>query len=366
MDGKGVKLSVIIPFKERGNSSIERLYWAVNCFFDFSKIEIIIFDVGANSIGYQLNFGFRRSIKYYHHPVDGTFSPGLIRNFAAKKATGDFLFFFDADLVALPGFIKMVKARALELKFIGETAFDMFPCLYLSKKATRAAYQHGFATQNDYLRSFLQGDLATIEGISVSGSCLLVNRTWFNLIGGFCEEYIGHGCEDFDLIHRLSAYYQITQLPEDYIENIKTPFPAEYQGFRKYFCYYSLPHLFEGDFLLHQWHHRPLSKTYHKRYSINAKILADRMSSPLPDITIPGTGQVSKAFSLKGEITDYNDWLMRLLQKHSLSRNDCIGLFEYKGGTSPNQRSIFRKARKLLINPKGFFKDIKFFKSRVQ
>lgn len=95
------KFSIIIPFRKRpdDSDSITRLDTAIACFATIQAIEVVVLDTGQHSIWPQLVNGRQKNLCYFHQPDSGVFSPGRVRNWAVEKATGQYIFLFDADLL---------------------------------------------------------------------------------------------------------------------------------------------------------------------------------------------------------------------------------------------------------------------------
>lgn len=279
---------------------------------------------------------------------NSTYAPGLARNFAVNYSDSHYIFFMDSDLICSPQLSSELIVRCHELKTHRSHAFEMYPCLYLTKEETER-FDGDF---QGCLESFLRGENHRVEGIALASSCLLINREWFLQLGGFDEQFVGHGGEDLELIDRLTRHYPIGPRPDDYALNIKAQHPGDYQGFRRYFSYYALPHLFAGRFLVHQWHPRPLTHPYHKRRAGNDALLEQMLANPGPL-----KGPVIPCNDLNGELPDFREWMIRLQEEAGYPVREYPGLLRWKDGVTV-KRTLWRKMRKLYLNPKAFFKDM--------
>ncbi|NUE60709.1 glycosyl transferase (plasmid) [Citrobacter freundii] len=272
----------------------------------------------------------------------------MARDHAIKCSTTKALFLMDADLLCPPELVEQLSERSQICCHYGLTAFEMYPCLYLTKEETER-FDGDF---QGCLESFLRGENHRVEGIALASSCLLINREWFLQLGGFDEQFVGHGGEDLELIDRLTRHYPIGPRPDDYALNIKAQHPGDYQGFRRYFSYYALPHLFAGRFLVHQWHPRPLTHPYHKRRAGNDALLEQMLANPGPL-----KGPVIPCNDLNGELPDFREWMIRLQEEAGYPVREYPGLLRWKDGVTV-KRPLWRKMRKLYLNPKAFFKDM--------
>ncbi|WP_338590433.1 glycosyltransferase [Shewanella khirikhana] len=290
------------------------------------------------------------NLKCLHSDKPAIYSAGQARNEAVAEARGDYLFFVDADLMLHPQLAQTLCERAEALALQGVQAFEMYPCIYLSQKVAVAEYDNG-ALFIEALQGLMKGHYSKAEGIALASSCLLVNRQWFNTLGGFDARFVGHGGEDLDLVHRLCLHFSAGERPDDYAQNLKSQFVGDARGFRRYALCYALPHLFEGRFLLHRWHPRPLSRTYHRQSAPNDIRLAARL------------GESEQFEVLKAQVDmpadwqqGFRDWLADLQQQKGWPVDEFPGLFALaKGENIP--RPVRNKLRKLLINPRLFFID---------
>ncbi len=368
-------LSVIIPFRERSGdpNSVERLNQAIACFADQPYMEVVVLDTGRQSVCFKLANRQQKNLRYFHEVQPGVFSPGQVRNGAVARATGDYVFLFDGDLLISREMVDQLSGFVRELISEGVQAFRMFPCFYLSQQYS-ARFAAAFvkpALQSilyrDVLESYLRGEVRKVDGIALASSCLLINREWFLAIGGFRQAFAGHGCEDFDLIHRLAAFYPIGQRPDDYFKDTKSQFPADYRGFRRYYSFYAVPSLFRGAFLLHQWHPRPLTRLYHRKRKVNearfAEILREpvlALPKPLPGYSTGGRVShllTSGVVSSEHKLADFYQWLRVQQEQAGYPVSQYPGFFRYQAGVKKASGSPWRKCRKLLLNPRAFFRD---------
>lgn len=276
------------------------------------------------------------------------YSPGQARNSAIIYASTKMIFFMDADLICSQILHEQLILQIEECDGMALNTFKMYPCLYLTKEETER-FDGDF---QGCLESFLRGENHRVEGIALASSCLLMNREWFLQLGGFDEHFIGHGGEDLELIDRLTRHYPIGPRPDDYALNIKAQHPGDYQGFRRYFSYYALPHLFAGRFLVHQWHPRPLTHPYHRRRATNDALLEQMLANPKPL-----SGPVVPCNDFGGELPPFREWMAQLQEEAGYPVSEYPGLFRYRDGVT-TKRPLWRKARKLYLNPRQFWRDM--------
>lgn len=306
------------------------------------------------------------NLRVVHSPkiAHQAYSPGQARNRAIACAKGEYLFLMDADLQCAPPLLHALVARSQRLATRGPQAFEMFPCLYLTEQETK----RGDIVFEDYVAAYLSGRIDRIENIALASSCLLVQRAWFHTLGGFDADFIGHGGEDLALIHQLCLHYPMMDLPDDYTDNIKAKHPADYQGCRRYYALYALQHLFNGDFLLHRWHPRPLTHAYHQRRASNDSLLVEKLCQQRPRALIAGGSEntalqqrcgVSRQLSADINL-QFVPWLTGLQEAFGYSVTEFPGLFALHPSVVI-KRPWWRKIRKLYVNPARFFKDSRLY-----
>lgn len=346
------RLSIITPFHVqlvgRGRAeAIKRITKSLSVICNITKSQAII---PTNQPGLLPEVS--NSYILHHHPAYNIYAPGRARNNAVLKSRSEFIFFVDADLICSPVLVNSLNEPYLVNNPEQKTVFEMYPCLYLTKEETER-FDGDF---QGCLESFLRGENHRVEGIALASSCLLMNREWFLQLGGFDERFVGHGGEDLELIDRLTRHYPIGPRPDDYALNIKAQHPGDYQGFRRYFSYYALPHLFAGRFLVHQWHPRPLTHPYHRRRAGNDAMLEQMLSRSEAERG-PLKGPVVPCNDLNGELPDFREWMIRLQEEAGYPVSDYPGLLRWQDGITL-KRPLWRKVRKLYLNPRAFFRDM--------
>ncbi len=346
-------LSVITPFhfQQSGRGSLDcalkRLEACLQSLFIAGDLDILIPTNQHHLLTGRLDARILEDSQPF--PI---YSPGLARSHCIEHSTARMLFIMDADLICSPQLAKQLPIRSQQCAHEGQAAFEMYPCLYLTKEETER-FDGDF---QGCLESFLRGENHRVEGVALASSCLLMNREWFLQLGGFDEQFVGHGGEDLELIDRLTRHYPIGPRPDDYALNIKAQHPGDYQGFRRYFSYYALPHLFAGRFLVHQWHPRPLTHPYHKRRAGNDHLLEQMLARSEAERG-PLKGPVVPCNDLGGELPDFREWMICLQEEAGYPVQEYPGLLRWQDGIKP-KRPLWRKLRKLYLNPRAFFRDM--------
>ncbi len=333
-----MRLSVIIPIKISfaNRFLLERVERLVEQFSIFDEIELVLID-SSEGKGYQKRLqklsNTYENLHYTYLAMEDIYSASKARNHGSKEARGEYLLFYDVDLLVKDDFIENVLSQSLELE---DDAFTIYPCLYLSESKTKAI--EGKSLDNQLFEStkirYLEGFNDEVLYLAVNTSTILVSKAHFFKIGAYNEVYKGHGYEDFELIHRLYLAYPLVSREEDYAMDFKTPFPMHYKGFRQYFAYYALPNFFKGDYTLHLWHPRPLTKKYYRHREVNLEYFIQHLQESL---------------SLKIEkqtLFSYMEFVQNLLKEYGFGDKKYCGLSELNE-VAKNQKPPFNLKRKL-------------------
>ncbi|MFQ1995833.1 galactosyltransferase-related protein [Aeromonas sp. 604534] len=355
MELRDLDISIITPFYVQGKGNVNgKLISALDrlkkCIFHLPNSPSVNIISITNKITILSNL--KNIMALEEQQRFAVYSPGQARNNAISYTSAKMIFIVDADLICSPTLREQLQDQSEACFLLGPHAFDMYPCLYLTKEETER-FDGDF---QGCLESFLRGENHRVEGIALASSCLLMNREWFLQLGGFDEQFVGHGGEDLELIDRLTRHYPIGPRPDDYALNIKAQHPGDYQGFRRYFSYYALPHLFAGRFLVHQWHPRPLTHPYHKRRANNDQLLEQMLARSEAERG-PLKGPVVPCNDLGGELPDFREWMIRLQEEAGYPVSEYPGLLRWQEGVQ-RKRPLWRKLRKLYLNPRAFFRDM--------
>lgn len=367
-------LSVVLPLRCTSQNAylLERLAWNLEFFAPHPEVECVVVD-SASSGRYRERIRAlcdRPRCRLVEDPApQHPFAPGLVRNAGALAARGSHLFFYDVDLCAGPELVAGVLAwidRQQE-----ERDFAILPCLYLTRAGTDAVGFRGAPVDLEpFLWSLLKGENHLVAHLAVSTSTIVVTRRHFLHAGGNRPEYRGHGCEDLDLLHRLTSYRPLGKRPDDYYVDHKTRFPGDYRGFRAYWARYALPNLFEGLYTAHLWHPRPLERPYHRRRRKNELLMAEllrrhdageRTTPLLDERELDALSPLPHPWSEETDerAEELGDFIRDLMRAHGLDPETHPGLFRWKEGVSQPRGTLFTKARKLLLSPRRFFADSK-------
>lgn len=353
---KGIQklISFITPvFYQNKNSFIyKRAIELIAKFQNHPKIELIIPDSSKTP---QLQ-AQAQNIKIIHtKQKQQHFSLSQARNQAACHATKKYLLFFDVDMGYADKFETLLFKEIESQLDTGQLHFFQIPFLYLTQKGT-------YIFENTHClklfkESFLKGELNLVESISITNPSIVISKQYFEKIGGFDEDFYGHGCEDYMLLHKLAAYNPHSKRNSNYYTDFKARFIKDYSGFREYFAPYALPYFFKDLILLHRWHPRPFYNRFYSRRVQNESLLQSK-------IRLFDQAHKGKIWLSDIPAMNLSEYVTNLMLAHHYNLKEYPGFFSYAKGINLPKKSINNKIRKLFTRPKDFFKDIKFLKNK--
>jgi len=344
---KNIKLSIIIPIKVsfQNRFLLKRLSNLVEFFSKYNSIELVVVD-SSPSKRYSKLIYLNSNIEYYYLDMNDIYSASKARNYGSQKANGEYILFFDVDLIVKDNFIDNIFRDIEKLKQKAKEAFEIYPCLYLSELQTKAIENKLIDSQifKDIKLRYLEGFNDEVLYLAVNTSTILVSKEHFFNIGAYNEVYKGHGYEDFELIHRLYLSYPIIKRGEDYIMDFKTPFPYFYKGFRQYFAYYALPNFFKGNYTVHLWHPRPLTKKYYRHREVNLEYFLKHLEESFDKDMSPKY--------LDSSYSNYSEFIDNLLIRYELNNKKYCGLRDLNpiSKAKKPKSSIKRKIRRRFLN----------------
>ncbi|WP_273213152.1 galactosyltransferase-related protein [Helicobacter rodentium] len=338
-------LSFIIPIFYKNSDSFiyKRALELIEKFKGKESFEVIFADCSKDSLLKSTD----ANIKIIHSPSkEQIFSPAYARNQAVSLATQKYLFFYDVDMDYSSNFESLLLQEIESKLESGKRRFLSLPFLYLTREGTMFFEQtRDSATLQ---RSFLKGENHLVESISANSSAIIIEKKYFESLGGFREDFLGHGGEDFEFLHRLAALSPHSQKPQDYYTDVRHQFLGDAKGFRKYLSFYSLPYFFKGLVLLHRWHSRALTNAFYFRRKPNEQLLLESMRR----FDAQNVGWQSQK-----PMQNLRDFILSLMNQFGYPLEDYPGFFELGKGVKPIKKPLSGKIRKLLTRPKEFFGD---------
>jgi GT2 family glycosyltransferase len=201
-----VNISVIIPV-HNGGDSFRRCLSSLDK-STVSPDEVIVVS-DADTDGSWLvaqEFG----AKVIRMPING--GPAKARNLGASAATGDILYFVDADVVISQNAISQVKKAF-------ENESDLAALIGSYDDEPGAS---NFLSQYKNLFHHYNHQIAREEAFTFWGACGAIRREVFLSLGGFDESYRRPSIEDIELGYRIrQAGYKIKLLKDLQVKHLK-------------------------------------------------------------------------------------------------------------------------------------------------
>lgn len=204
-----------------------------------------------------------------------TFSAAKARNIGGKNIKTDLIFFTDIDFVYDRNIFRTLTdySNKLELNS-AKRRFLTMPIYHIGKETSqRFENIKNFQEKDIYLNTLGYLGQSTrfnqiFEFIAPYSNAFLITKEFFNLSGGYCDIFRGHGSEDFEFLIRLGVLSSNIPLPDslnndEYGPLGKSFFKIQnYSGFRKYLELLTLPAESLGLKAFHIWHEKPKEKGY--------------------------------------------------------------------------------------------------------
>ncbi len=150
----------------------------------FKDYEVIVADAGSKDQTIEI-------AKTYGAKVVAGGMPGPGRNRGAEAATGEFLFFFDSDVVLPTDFLEKALVEMDDL-YIDLATCEFLPLSELTIDKAVFQLSNLIVKMNQNLNP------------RAAGFCIFINRRLFKRIGGFDESVVI--AEDHDLVERASKF----------------------------------------------------------------------------------------------------------------------------------------------------------------
>ena len=201
-----LSFSIVIPVYN-GGKVFERCLKSVAAAVR-SGDEIIVVADGESDGSYRIapQFGARFIL------LETNGGPARARNIGAKSATGDIIFFVDADCTVRPDALSVIESVFTQEPDVSAMigSYDDTP------------YHTTFVSQYKNLLHHYVHQKGSTEASTFWGACGAIKREVFTAVGGFTETYKRASIEDIELGYRLtSANYRIRLVKELQIMHMK-------------------------------------------------------------------------------------------------------------------------------------------------
>lgn len=217
--------------------------------------------------------------RYIFNPAtrEQPFSIGKLRDRGAEEADGPLVLFHDLDFSAPPTFYRQLRGWSSRSGFIGDkNAFACIPVAFLTKRGNQLYQAAPRLLWRGFSRRLLPASNKLVHRVVHGSSAILAHQTRLLELGGHSDCFVGHGAEDFELLHRLSLGYPAGKPPPDY--EVDYGSRQAHRGFRGYFARYAAPLLKQGLLLVHQWHPpRTADERYYAQREKNFRLLQEKL-----------------------------------------------------------------------------------------
>jgi glycosyltransferase involved in cell wall biosynthesis len=185
-------VSVIIPTFERPNLTFE----AVNSVLvqTYKNFEIIVVDDGSSEESFDKLKSLLANTKVTLLRINHSNHPGVVRNFGARNANGEWIAFLDSD--------DIWHREKLEVQIKKAKDFN--------KEAVASIGQLSSQTlQNDFSTNQKVGELTKLQLLKcnwIITSSVILKRDLYELVGGMGESYTVRGAEDYSTWLKVASH----------------------------------------------------------------------------------------------------------------------------------------------------------------
>ncbi|MEW9617690.1 tetratricopeptide repeat protein [Shinella sp. S4-D37] len=196
------------------------------------------------------------------------FSVGHARDIGTQQAETPLILYHDIDFLMSPRSYERVLEET-RLRGMPDNAYTFFalPGAYLTEDFTQRyleLFAEGEAAFADTLLhdGVMRRDRTIFENHTYAISAIVASRYHLLAVGGHDKSFVGHGAEDFELLHRLASYTPRGPKTGNYHLNLRKNSILRYEGFRAYFALYGIDVFQRGLQVAHLWHPRRLDTSY--------------------------------------------------------------------------------------------------------
>lgn len=213
-------------------------------------------------------------VAYQYIDDKGVFSLSTARNACLSYVDTDLMFFTDIDVVQYKSFFGYLAELSTDLELLTAIRRPLFmPVYHVNRKASNEFEELDNNQKNLLLRSLGYLGQGTafkdiFEFVAPYCNVFLIHKDFFDLSGGYCSDFRGHGSEDFEFLVRLGILSSSIPLPDslnkDFFGPLKGSFwgGRDYVGFRRYLEALTVMTENLGLSCFHMWHEKPIGKGY--------------------------------------------------------------------------------------------------------
>lgn len=196
------------------------------------------------------------------------FSVGHARDIGTQHAQTPLILYHDIDFLMSPRSYERVLEET-RLRGMPDNAYTFFalPGAYMTEDFTRRyleLFAGGEAAFADTLLhdGVMRDDRTVYQNHTYAISAIVASRYHLLAIGGHDKSFVGHGAEDFELLHRLASYGPKGPRTGNYYLNTRRNAILRYEGFRAYFALYGIDVFQRGLQMAHLWHPQRQDASY--------------------------------------------------------------------------------------------------------
>ena len=265
----GLRLSEVNPWV------LDRLVFLLNYYSPAPKFLIVDFGSQSPYCSQVEKTCVEAGADYIYVDDKDTFSLAKSRNIAALSAKTDLILFNDVDVIFEKNVFATLAALAncnqLE---VSPRRFVMFPVYHLTKWITEELWGLDDSEKDNYLKMITYKGVGANFGnyfqlVAPYSNVFLIHKKFFELSGGYCDLFRGHGSEDFEYLIRLGLLSSNIPCPQDLSTDSHGPLKPEfwedvsdYSGFRKYTEALTIASEIMGLKCYHMFHQSPSEKGY--------------------------------------------------------------------------------------------------------
>ncbi len=194
----------------------------------------------------------------------------LLRNRAVEQCSSEFIYLMDVDCL----FDEELSDSCINDIKNNKTPFIILSCLYLSRKGSREIFRY---TREEMFDKYIAFRKDLYLHLAFPSANIFMKKTDYFDIGGFDEEFMGHGGEDFEFMIKLALYKNAIKPTKDLMLNKFYKAPLLSEGFRKYLSFSGLPYFFDKKIVFHLHHNRSKLRGYFKQYHKNSNLLQEKI-----------------------------------------------------------------------------------------
>jgi len=200
-------VSIIIPSKNN-HRVLKQCIDSIESKSAYRNFEIVVIDHGSTDpAAIQYVESLRGNARIRALSYDKPFNSAAIRNFGAKVAHGELVIFLNDSIEVLTsdwlermgGYAQLphIGAVGAKLLYPGGEVVQQVGIVNLS-----AGPGYGFSGLPIHGHGYFARAVLEYNWLAVTGTCLMVERSKFERVGGFDEDF-SNGCHDIDLCFRL-------------------------------------------------------------------------------------------------------------------------------------------------------------------